>query len=127
MMLESTGEEREPTPGGIKFVSVLWGIGAVLSIALGIFTFAAGMEPGFGAFSFFGFIQLSFGVAQLVAVLGLWRLCSWSWKLVVTLLWIGLLFSGISILMGSYMEIVRILINVLWLVYFHHRRALFVY
>ena len=107
---------------GVKAICVLWLIGALLSIVMGISVAGMGFDAGSGLVGFLGLLQLGLGVAQFVAVFGLWRLREWAWRTAVALLWIGLVFRGISLLAGDLVQAVGVIVSIAFLVFFYRRR-----
>lgn len=107
---------------GVKAICVLWLIGSLLSVAMGISIAGMGFDAGSGLVGFLGLLQLGLGVAQFVAVFGLWRLREWAWRTAVALLWIGLIFRGISLLAGDLVQALGVIISIAFLVFFYRRR-----
>jgi len=121
--LRSNEETRRATASaGVKAICVLWLLGALLSIVVGISIAGLGFDAGSGLVGFLGLLQVGLGVAQFIAVFGLWRLRQWAWRTAVALLWIGLIFRGISLLTGDLTQILGVILSIAFLVFFYRRR-----
>jgi hypothetical protein len=105
---------QKEIPTGVKIISVLYYIGAVLFALLGIlFIVGAGMintiaseipliaELGAGLFVVAGIIMIALGVLAFFIGKGLWKAKSWARILVIILSCLGVLSTLISMIQGD--------------------------
>jgi hypothetical protein len=129
---------RPPRPLGITIlvilqiiigvIEVLFGLLLLLGYVLAVSIFGFGMYPGFGLFLLpWGFFSLIFGLLSFILAYGLWTGQGWAWISSVIIAVIGLIFSLVGLILGSYANVISLVLYALILIYLntYHVRAFF--
>ena len=122
------GEQEVPT--GVKIISVLYYIGAVIGIILGLLFFVgAEFIPrietyGAGFFSIIGLVFIGIGVLGFLIGKGLWKARNWARIVAITSSSLAAISGIISIILGNIIpNILNLLlnINIIWYLLFNDR------
>ena len=87
--------QKQSRPRGVSIIAILIVIAGVLTLLIGIGSFAIGPLIGISlVFVVFGAISLAIGVAYLVMGYGLWKGRGWAWTISTIVLIIGIVVSS---------------------------------
>jgi lysylphosphatidylglycerol synthetase-like protein (DUF2156 family) len=90
--------QKQSRPRGVSIIAILIVIAGVLTLLIGIGSFAIGPLIGISlVFVVFGAISLAIGVAYLVMGYGLWKGRGWAWTISTIVLIIGIVVNIISL------------------------------
>jgi hypothetical protein len=90
--------QKQSRPRGVSIIAILIVIAGVLTLLIGIGSFAIGPLIGISlVFVVFGAVSLAIGVAYLVMGYGLWKGRGWAWTISTIVLIIGIVVNIISL------------------------------